>query len=742
MKTVQRKEVIKFYQIINHDEPVAVMSFRPPLIGVFTNQDALDSALKKKELNTVYTTTNTVKRESLKKLPRNKFATMTSNNSISANDIKEFRYFFVDIDVVGLRENDDRKRNATDEEHAEAEEVAKHVRKFLDEKGFPNPIFIDSGNGFHLLYPIHLSATKQNETLIKNALIAISEEVNTASVKIDTVVADRSRKLKMPGSTNNGDEAYYRMSEILEYPEEQIVVTEEHLTELAKLRKSKGNGWKSSKSEKAKLLQDATERKFDLVLTWKINRLSRNLQDSLEIINTLEKYNITYKSYSEPFETDTPAGKMQFQIMSLVAEFERNTISQNVKMGMCAKAKAGEWCGGIAPLGYKWVQIESTQHSSRKKSRLEIDEKEAQTVRLIFELYASGKGYKAIANQLNKAGYKTKRGNYFSVAPLRDILMNPVYIGKVRFNVRRDWNEKRRSNKNPNPIIADGIHKAIIEQELWDKVQFMLEQRKGKPSRIYDGEYPLTGILKCPECGAGMVLSRTTNTLKDGTKKKITYYACGAWKNKGTAVCHSNSIRVEKANNTVYRELEKLFSNEKILESVLKRVNAENVKRIESAKKRVKICESDIEECEKKKNKIFEAYEKGIFTDKEFIERKKVITDEIQVLLMQKNEAQVILEKEQMKEIPHEAVKDALQNFGKILSSDRLDRELKKQLLHMVISEITLDKRREIDSIKIHLTDEMMQFFNFNVGETPTKGVSPNLFKDYKINTFDLEMVI
>ena len=95
MKTVQRKEVIKFYQIINHDEPVAVMSFRPPLIGVFTNQDALDSALKKKELNTVYTTTNTVKRESLKKLPRNKFATMTSNNSISANDIKEFRYFLL-----------------------------------------------------------------------------------------------------------------------------------------------------------------------------------------------------------------------------------------------------------------------------------------------------------------------------------------------------------------------------------------------------------------------------------------------------------------------------------------------------------------------------------------------------------------------------------------------------------------------------------------------------------------------
>lgn len=89
----------------------------------------------------------------------------------------------------------------------------------------------------------------------------------------------------------------------------------------------------------------------------------------------------------------------------------------------------------------------------------------------------------------------------------------------------------------------DGIHEAIIEEELWNKVQAILSQKSGKPSRLYDGEYFLTGILHCPQCGAGMVISRTTNTLKDGTKKRITYYACGNWKNKGTAVCHSNMIR-------------------------------------------------------------------------------------------------------------------------------------------------------------------------------------------------------
>ncbi len=134
-----------------------------------------------------------------------------------------------------------------------------------------------------------------------------------------------------------------------------------------------------------------------------------------------------------------------------------------------------------------------------KKSRLKVVDTEAETIRLIFEMYASGKGYKAIVGYLNKAGRKTKWGNQFSVAQIKPILTNPVYIGKVRYDVRRNWNEKRRNNINPNPIIAAGKHDAIISDELWEQVQFMLSQKQGKPSRIYDGEYPLTGILRCPE---------------------------------------------------------------------------------------------------------------------------------------------------------------------------------------------------------------------------------------------------
>lgn len=490
------------------------------------------------------------------------------------------------------------------------------------------------------------------------------------------------------------------------------------------------------------LLRDASSKKFNMVISWKINRLSRKLADAIKIVEVLEKHGIAYRSYSEPFESDTPAGRMQFQLMALIGEFERNTIAQNVKMGMCAKARSGEWCGGIAPLGYDWVPMEGTEQSVRRKSRLEINEKEAGTVRKIFELYASGKGYKAIVNQINKEGYQTKRGNPFSVAQIKDILTNPVYIGKVRFDVRRNWSEKRRKNINPNPIIAEGIHQPIIDDELWNRVQGIIKQKSGKPSRIYDGEYPLTGILQCPECGAGMVISRTTNTLKDGTKKRIVYYACGAWKNKGTAVCHSNSIRVEKANAVVFRELEKVFSDEKFLKMILAKVNEESRRQNAQAEKEWTRVEKELQQYENRRRKAFEAYEDGLLTGDEFLARKNEIVGEMQRLQKRKKNIGELTGQERQKEIPYETVRDILKNFSMVLNSDGIERGLKKHLLHMLISEITIDKTREIDTIHLHLTGELVQFLQ-NADGTSLRGVPPDFFmEEMGVGSWNLEFAI
>lgn len=488
------------------------------------------------------------------------------------------------------------------------------------------------------------------------------------------------------------------------------------------------------------LLEEAIEKKFNMLISWKINRISRRLGDAIKIIDLLEKNGIKYCSYSEPFETATPAGRMQFQMMALIGEFERNTIAENVKMGMLAKARLGEWCGGIAPLGYDWQVMEGYENSVRKKSKLVINEKEAEIVRSVYEEYASGKGYKAIVNRLNKSGCKSKMGNYFGVAQLRSILTNPVYIGKVRYNVRRDWAEKRRSNINPTPIICDGIHEAIIDEELFNKVQYMIEQKNGKPSRIHDGEYPLTGILKCPECGAGMVISSTTNRLKDGTKKRLMYYACGAWKNKGIAACHSNMVRVDKANTAVFREIEKLFNNDNIIKKVVDKVNVKNSRKLKNAEKGIEKYDAELQVLENRKTKIFEAFEDNVITSEEFLNRKKALDSEEDNIRKNKKEALVILAEEHKKEIPYDFIKEIMCDVKEVLSSDKISRELKKQLLQMIISEITLDERREIDSIKIHLTSSLVKFIQLQNGGTLTTSVPLFMCCDnFSTNGIELE---
>lgn len=495
-----------------------------------------------------------------------------------------------------------------------------------------------------------------------------------------------------------------------------------------------------NRPELKQLLNDAEDKQFDMVISWKINRISRKLADVLKIVDVLDQNNITFKSYSEPFETDTPAGKMQFQMMALIGEFERGTIAQNVKMGMCAKAKSGEWCGGTV-LGYDLVAVESLEGAKRRKTKLTINEKEAETVRFIFNEYGNGKGYKAITNQLNKLGYKTKKGNNFSVGSIKDIITNPVYIGKVRYNVRQNWSEKRRRNINANPIITDGIHEAIISEKLWDKVQAILGNKKGKPSRVHDGEFPLTGILRCPKCGAGMVISRTTNKLADGTKKSISYYACGNWKNKGTAVCNSNSIRVEKANEYVFNKLSELLSNDKMVKTIVSNVNKERIRKVNPAKRELTRIDKELEKLDKKKGKLFEAYEDEIITKEEFQARKDELTERINKLEEEKAPLLVTLSDDIKEELPYEFIKSILENFSKVLK-ESTSREQQKKLLHMIISEITINELRDIDSIKININDNLVNYLSKEEGVSIKGTPSSFILKNVGISTLSLNIAI
>ncbi|HEA4362948.1 TPA: recombinase family protein [Staphylococcus aureus] len=338
--------------------------------------------------------------------------------------------------------------------------------------------------------------------------------------------------------------------------------------ELVDIYADRGISGKSmNRPELQRMLNDAKNGKLDCVMVYKTNRLARNTSDLLTIVEELHRQNVEFFSLSERMEVKNSTGKLMLQILASFSEFERNTILENIYNGQHQRALEGYYQGNL-PLGYNNIPD--------NKKELMINQHEANIVKYIFESYAKGHGYRKIANALNHKGYVTKKGNPFSISAVTYILSNPFYIGKIQFAKYKDWNDKRRKGLNDKPVIAKGKHAPIIGKDLWDKVQARKKQVSEKPQVHGKGTNLLTGIIHCPQCGAPMAASNTTNTLKDGTKKRIRYYSCSNFRNKGSKICSANSVRADVIEKYVMDQILEIVKSDKVLKRVVERVNQEN----------------------------------------------------------------------------------------------------------------------------------------------------------------------
>ncbi|MGF2146368.1 recombinase family protein [Vagococcus fluvialis] len=322
------------------------------------------------------------------------------------------------------------------------------------------------------------------------------------------------------------------------------------------------------------MMSDASNGKFDVVIVWKLSRLARNMSDVLKTTEALLKEDITFHSLSENFDLETSTGRLMLQLLGSFGEFERRQISENVQLAMKSLVRDQKRFAGGRMLGYV---------SGKNKEGLkilEVEPEEAKIVQHIFTRYSQGQGYRAIANEINRLGYKTVKGNTFTTTAVKDILNNKAYVGLLTYAKYENWEEKRRKGKNPNPIVVEGSHEPIISKELFNQVQKRLEMETKQPEWNNQGSNLLTGLIKCPECGGPMAASNTTNRLKDGTKRKTRYYSCATARNKGAGVCHANSIKAEVAEKFVADRLKEIIQQPEILEGIVAKLNKERVEQL------------------------------------------------------------------------------------------------------------------------------------------------------------------
>ncbi len=453
-----------------------------------------------------------------------------------------------------------------------------------------------------------------------------------------------------------------------------------------------------------RLVADVEKDKFQAVLVWKISRLSRNMLDTLTLLDKFEDYGVKFISYSENFDTGSPIGRLVVQLMASIAEMERNTLSENVKLGMKQRALEGSWNGGTV-FGYDTIDKE-----------LVINQKEAEVVQVIYTLYASGKGLKAIANHLNKEGYKTKRNRHFSINGVAQILDNVIYNGKISWLKVENWDTKRRKGKNPNPILVDGQHDAIISDELWSVVQ---ARRKSKSFKQRQSNEPflLSSLLRCPDCGQGMVPSITTYTRKDGTKRKHRYYVCSNFHNKGSSACKANSIKAHEAEEVVIKKIEGFLSIKEKLYKTLQDINSNSVDSIKQINKELEQIGERLSEIESLQNRYLEAFEKNILPTMILQERLQKVAKEKEELEHRKNEITIQLGSTDTKIIQPELIEKFLEQFLLIYKTS--SRKNKKHLLQLLISKISVKQSKEKSRI-VNNVELDFDFTEINISKTFT----------------------
>ena len=273
----------------------------------------------------------------------------------------------------------------------------------------------------------------------------------------------------------------------------------------------------------------------DYVLVFKLSRFGRNAADALSSLQLMQDYGTNLVCVKDGINSEAQMGKMMIAFMSAFAEMERENILVQTMAGREQKAREGKWNGGQAPYGYKLVKDE------KGKGHLEIDEDEAEIVRIIFHEYTKkGKGVMALASWLNAQGYrKNVRGNgkyeHFVPTFLKNVLCNPVYVGKIAYGRRRTTPVKGKRNeyrmiKQSDYDVYDGEHEAIIDEATWNAAQERMAEESHPFPEAKTGEHVhlLTGMLICPICGRKMIANVSHGKRKkDGTVGKSTYaYAC------------------------------------------------------------------------------------------------------------------------------------------------------------------------------------------------------------------------
>jgi len=497
---------------------------------------------------------------------------------------------------------------------------------------------------------------------------------------------------------NNGFEAgmkaalYTRVSTDMQVNAESLSTQEKQLREYCKYHKLKvykiytDAGLSGSTTEHRpaflKMMADAKEKKFEVLVVAKIDRISRNLSDLLEMITTLERLDIAFISISQQFDTSTPMGKLTLSILGSFSQFEREMIAERVRENMLERAKDGKWNGGVIPYGF---EVED--------KKLRINRDEADVVEKMFDLYLERRSIRITTHIANTMDAKPRYSKDWSPTTIRRMLENPIYYGAACYNKRKSHGHTTRPRPKKEWIVVEGVVEPIVPKEKWETVQSIIKFEASAHPRTKRYNHMLSGLIRCGHCGGSMQGYNHPKRGKGGGS--WSYYKCSWHINKGPSVCPGNTVSKKDTEKKVINMIATWASDPAAVVDQAYRLIKSDSKLAVKMNSHLGGLEKRVSVIDEALTRIMDAFQEALIDKEEVMSRSRPLRSEKEIL-----DAEIIKLRVQSNlsvdgSIDTESLKRTFGDFSQVFKS--LDAQEQKTLLAQVIKQIVVHLDGRLD---------------------------------------------